>query len=643
MNRREFLFTAAATIALPTLAKAQAPAALQESPFLAARVQKGELPPIGDRIPRQPLVVDLPAAGRTVGKPGGEMTTLVGKARDIRYLSANAYTRLVGYDEKLRLLPDVLLAAENESGRTFTLRLREGHRWSDGHPFTAEDFRYFWEDIAKNKNLSPAGPPDFMLVDGKEPKFEVLDEHTVRYTWAKPNPRFLPTLAQPRDPFIYRPAHYLKQFHAKYGDAAALKTEAAKAKLKSWAALHNRRDAMFDNTNPELPTLFPWRIVNSGASARYVFERNPYYHRIDTAGQQLPYVDTVFADVASPSLFAAKSNAGEVDILARGLNMSDIPVLKQGEKAHAYKALLWRVARGSEVALYPNLTTKDPVWRALNRDVRYRRALSLAIDRHTINNSLLFGLGQEGNNTVREGSALFRPEYRTLWAGYDPAQASALFNEIGLPAGRGGIRTLPDGRQLEIVVEVDSDTGLAVDTLELVTEFWREVGVKLFIKPQERTILRNRAYAGNTVMVATAGLDNAIPTPEMIPDELAPIHQDVMCWPMWGQYAETRGKSGEPVDMPEPKKLLGLFQTWMSASDAATQAAAWQGMLQLHAENQWIIGTVAGALQPVVLRDGLVNLPRMALYSWEPTSMLGIYRIDEMFWDRPDKRLAQVK
>jgi peptide/nickel transport system substrate-binding protein len=449
-------------------------------------------------------------------------------------------------------------------------------------------------------------------------------------------------MAAPQDPFIYRPAHFLKNYHGKFADKDKLDQLVAKAKMRSWAPLHNRMDSMLENSNPELPTLFPWRAVPASSGARILFERNPYFHRIDTAGQQLPYVDQVIADVASASLFAAKSNAGEVDFLARGLVMNDIPVLKQGEEAQGYKTLLWRLARGSEVALYPNLTTVDPVWRQLNRDVRFRRALSLAIDRHTINNALLFGLGQEGNNTVREGSALFEPAYRSKWAQYDSAAAAKLLDDVGLAKGSGGIRNLPDGRPAEIVVEVDGDTGLAVDTLELITEFWREVGVKLFIKPQDRTILRNRAYEGQTVMVASQGLDNAIPTAEMVPAELAPVHQDNYAWPRWGQYIETKGTSGEPVDVPEAKKLLDAYAAWLNSADSGQKAAAWHAMLALHADNQWIIGTVAGALQPIVLRHGLANLPAEALYSWAPTSLLGVYRIDEIFWDRQDRRIAKA-
>lgn len=597
------------------------------------RIDECRADEIRNGLPDEPLVYDPREEGGEIGVRGGRVVTLAPRARDIRYLSTMAYTRLVGYDRNLDLRPDLLRAFEVEDGRRFTFRLRKGHRWSDGAPFTAEDFRYWWEDVALNAELNPAGPPAFMLAEGEPPVFEAVDETTLRYTWRRPNPRFLPALAGPRDALIYTPAHYMRPFHNRYAEAEELAERVTKAGVRSWAVLHNRYDGMGDDANPDMPTVYPWRVTNGAPASRFFFARNPYYHRVDPRGQQLPYVDEIVVDLASPGLFAAKANAGEVDLLSRGLVMGDIPVLKQGEKAHRYRTLMWPIARGSEVALYPNLTAADPAWRALNRDVRFRRGLSLGIDRNTLNNALFFGLGTEGNNTVREGSRLFEPRYRSRYAEYDPARASALLDEAGLAArGAGGVRKLPDGRILEIVVEVEGDLAVAVDALQLIEEFWRDIGVKLFVKPQDRTVLRNRSYSGLPVMIAAPGLDNAMPTEIMPPTGLAPVFQDNYAWAKWGQYVETGGKVGEVCDMEVPIRLLALYDSWLQQVEGEAKARIWHEMLALHADQQWTIGTVAGALQPIVLREGLRNLPEDAVYSWEPTAMVGVYRLDALFW-----------
>ncbi|HEV7874136.1 MAG TPA: ABC transporter substrate-binding protein, partial [Enterovirga sp.] len=413
--------------------------------------------------------------------------------------------------------------------------------------------------------------------------------------------------------------------------------------LRSWAGLHNRIDDMFDGTNPDIPTLQPWRPTTAAPASRFIFERNPFYHRVDTEGRQLPYIDRIVLDVGAAGLMAAKANSGDTDILFRGLTMADVPVLKEGERAKHYRTLLWPYARGSELALYPNLIVSDPVWRSLNRDLRFRKALSLGIDRRTLNNALLFGLGTEGNNTIVSESPLFQTEMRTTNAGYDPTEASRLLDQIGLTRRNGaGIRLLPDGRELEIIIETDGESGMAVDGLTLIAEFWREIGVKLFVKPQDRTVLRNRTYSGLSVMVAAQGLDLALPIAGMPPAELAPRRQDHYAWSKWGQYVETKGASGESCDIQEACRLLALYDAWMATVDEAEQARIWREMLMNHAENLWSIGTVAGALQPVVAKNGLRNIPDKAVYSWEPTSMLGVYRIDEFFWSKVPGREAGI-
>jgi len=604
---------------------------LVETETLAETHDVSALPPIEERVPREPLVYDIFPEGGGPGRHGGELHTIVTRKKDVRLVNVWGYARLVVFDRDLELKPDIVKSVDVERDRVFTFHLRPGHKWSDGHPFTAEDFRYYFEDVASNPELMPGGLPAFLLVDGKGPRFEVLDPLTVRYSWDKPNPGFLQNLAKARPPFIYRPAHFLKRWHERYGDPTFIAAEMERDKKRSWAAEHNLMDDMYGNEHPEMPTLQPW-VVQPGSGRRFTFVRNPYYHRVDRNGRQLPYVDRVVLDVADARLVAAKVHAGESDLQARGLSFADITVLKNGEAERQYQTLFWPDAKAARIALYPNLNIEDQGWRELFLDARFRHALSLGIDRQLINRVLFFGLATPSNNSVTPLSPLFRPQYRQAWTQYDPDLASALLDEIGLTKRRGdGIRLMADGRPLQIIVETDGESPEIVDALELVRETWREIGVDMMIKPSERDNIRRRANAGLLQMVADAGFDNGIPTADMPPDDFAPIVYENFIWPAWGEYFAHRGQKGKPVDYAPARRLVKLYKAWQRTTTTRERRRIWHQMLQIHANETFSIGIVADVFQPVVRSNYLRNVPLAGIYGWDPGAQFGLHRMDA-FW-----------
>lgn len=642
MRRRDFLAATGLGLLAPNAliagGEALLPATLPEVPALREAVAAGRLPPVAERLPREPLVVDLAAKGRETGRHGGTMQMFMSRPKDVRYMAAYGYARLVGYDHRYRLVPDILRAVEIAAeGSEITLVLRRGHRWSDGHPFTTEDLRYWWEDVALNPELSPSGPPVELLALGERPLVEILDEVTIRFRWPVPNPRFLPALARARPVYIYRPAHYMKRFHARYADPDALAAAVAEHKARNWAELHNRLDNLYGFDNPELPVLQPWVNTTEKNRQRYILERNPFFHRVDTAGQQLPYIDRVEIDIVSAGLIPAKVTLGEATLQVRGLGFSLAPVLKKNERAGGYRVHLWRSGAASEVALYPNLNFGDPVWRALFRDVRVRRALSLAISRKAINKVLFYGLAKERNVSALEESPFFDERNATAWAHFDLAGAARLLDAAGLARRNpAGLRLLPDGRPMEIIVETAGERREVEDTLELVASTWREAGIGLMVRALDRDILRNRAYAGRSMMVAWYGWNNGVPTADTEPSELAPVDQANFSWPRWGQHHQTKGAAGEPVDLPEAARLLELHEGWTLSGSEERRAAIWREMLAIHAEQVFCIGTVARAPVPAVAKRTLRNVPEEALYAWDPGAHLGIHRIDEFFLAPPE-------
>jgi peptide/nickel transport system substrate-binding protein len=620
--------------ALP-VAAATVPAP-KEGDFWRTEVERGDLPPVTERIPDAPLVVDLEAKGRRLGTPGGTLRTMVSRSKDVRQMVVYGYARLVGYDQDYNLVPDLLADYEVEEGRKFTLRLRPGHKWSDGAPFTSEDFRYYWQDIIGNPELTPTGPSELMMVNGNPPAVSFPDAHTVIYEWDAPNPYFLRALAQAAPPFIYRPAHYLKQFHADYADPAALQAAQREKRVRSWAALHNKMDEMYKYDNPQLPSLQPWINASGKVTSRALFVRNPYYHRIDMNGVQLPYIDVIEMNIVSGGLIAAKSNAGEVDLQARGLSFRDVSILKKGEEdGSGYRTFLWANGAASQIAIYPNLNFNDPVWRDVLRDVRVRRALSLAIDRRMINRALYFGLGKEGGMTVLSRSPFFEPGNLSAWALYNPDLANELLDDAGLAERTpDGIRLLPDGRPMEVVIETAGERQEVENALQIITDTWRDIGVALVMRPLDRDILRNRVNAGVTMAAVWYGWDNGLPQSFTSPEYLAPTQQEFFAWPKWGQYFQTHGEVGEAPDMPDAMELMDLTRAWERADTDTDRGAIWKRMLKIHADNVYGIGILAEAPQPVVVSDRLRNVPEIATWAWEPGAHFGVHRIDEFWFDR---------
>lgn len=581
--------------------------------------------------PIEPKVV---AGIEHLGQQGGELTTLIRRTKDVRLLYVYGYARLVGYTQDLSLEPDILKEIEIEDGRIFTFHLREGHKWSDGHPFTAEDFRFFWEDVANDPKLRPSGPPVQMLVDGQPPTVEVLDELTIRYSWSQANPYFVPALAAASTMFIYRPAHYLKQFHEAYVDAAALDKLVADDNARDWAQLFGRRDTINKWTNPDLPTLQPWMQTTAMPTERFIAVRNPYFHRVDEAGTQLPYLDRVILEVVDKKLIPIKTGGGETDLQARGLFFKDVTFLKENEEQSGLETKLWRIARGAHLALYPNLNANDAVWRDLFRDLRFRKALSYGIDRDEISNYLFFGLATPANNTVLEDSPVYDPSLANACLDGGLDEANALLDEIGLTERNDdGLRLLPDGRPAQFIVETAGEDTEQVDVLELISFKWRQLGIEIQTRPSEREALRNRMFSGEALMTIWGGHDNGVPTANMPPEDFAPTKQIHAQWPKWGQYFETKGQAGEAPDMAEAEQLMTLFGAWQNANGADEQAEIWSKMLQLYASQCYTLGTVGNVLQPVSVRQGLMNVPNDVVFNWEPHGQLGIYRPDTFWWN----------
>ncbi|MBH68290.1 MAG: peptide ABC transporter substrate-binding protein [Rhodospirillaceae bacterium] len=606
-----------------------------DAPSLRNEVLSGKLPPVDKRLPFKPRILDFKSKNLVIGKYGGSIRMLMARAKDARQMTVYGYSRLIVYEPNtFTFEADILSSFDVEDGRRFTFSLRPGHKWSDGHPLTSEDFRYWWEEIATNPNLSPVGPPKVMTVEGRLPIFEVIDQHKIRYTWHKPNPDFLPRLAGASPLYIYRPAHYMRQFHNKYASPKLIEKKVAQAKQRNWAALHNKMDNLYRNDNVDLPVLQPWICVSKPSASRLIFRRNPYFHRVDPIGQQLPYADSFVFTIANNKLIPAKVGTGEADLQARYLRFDDYTFLKKGEERSSFSTHLWKTAKGAHLALFPNLNVNDPVMRQILRDVRFRRALSLAVNRHEINQVIYYGLAIGGNNTVLPQSPLYRPKYREAWSKFNLEKANLLLDEIGLrDRDNRGIRLLPNGVPLDLIIETAGESTEQTDILELVHDSWLRIGVKVYTKPSQRNVFRNRIFSGETAMSIWSGVENGIITENSSPAEFAPTTQQSLQWPKWGQYFETSGKAGEKPDEKEAIELMQLYRKWQDSKTQAERRMIWHRILNISSDQVYSIGLVAGVLQPIVVANSLRNVPAKAIYNWNPGAHFGIYNPDTFWFD----------
>ena len=573
--------------------------------------------------PEEPRVIEFAPLGKEIGRPGGRLTTLIRGGRDPRALSVLGYARLVGYTPDGVLVPDIAKDVAVEEGRIFTFILRRGHRWSDGAPFTSEDFRFWWEEMATDPVLSPGGPPQAMLVNGTLPSVTVPDAWTVRFAWPAPNPAFLPELAAPAPLYIYRPAHYLKPFLPPEGEVSP-----------DQAREISRRDRPYTADNPDLPTLEPWVGLSRPPAEQWIGRRNPHFHRVDPNGRQLPYIDEIVLIPVEGGLIAPRTASGATMLQAIGLSLNDVPILQASTETGGFDVRLWPSGRGAQLAIYPNLNAADPQIRRLMRDRAVRQALSLAVDRAEINETLYAGLADQGADTVQPGSPLYKPAYRAAFAAYDPDRASALLDGAGLALGPNGMRRLPDGEPLVLTIGTGDTDPAEPDVIALIRDHWRRIGIDLRHRPLARRAFRDRVEDGSLPLSMFYGLAAGLATASMSPSGLVPYDGSHGAWPQWGLHVGSQGRRGEAPDTDAARALLAGFARWSAAADEPTKVEAWHALLEIHAREVFSIGVVGIVPQPVTVAKILRNVPVSAPFAWTPTAYFGAFLADT-FWIEP--------
>ncbi len=334
------------------------------------------------------------------------------------------------------------------------------------------------------------------------------------------------------------PAAYLKQFSSQISDAGKLAELVAQNRVEDWVALHQKMSRVVRPENPALPTLDPWCNRTEPPSGQFISSAILTFIAWMRKASNCHTSDRVVLDVSSPGLISAKAGKAKAILQVTNLDFADYTFLKSAEQRYPITVDLWKRTQGSRMALIPNLNCKDPVWRGLFQDVRVRRALFAGDDREEINKAVFYGLGQKSANAILPDSPLYREEYRLAWADLNLDKANALLDEVGLTKRNwDGIRLLPDGRPMTIIVESSGENAFENDVLELVNDHWLEIGVKIFIHISQRELLRRRVKGGDTIMTVGPGLDKRRSDARHVAPRTGPHQCDQLQWPLWGLYA----------------------------------------------------------------------------------------------------------
>jgi len=599
---------------------------LNESPMLRIRTAAGEIPPLKQRLPEEPQIIE---PIEEIGQYGGVMQLVAVSYLSYTLEQTNERIGTLTLDGK-KIIPNVAKGWKlSEDYKTYTLYLRKGMKWSDGKPFTADDVLFWYEDIILNDELTPIKPEEW--TPGGEPmKVRKVDDYTVRFEFSAPYPTIIETTAYQLCAY---PKHYLKKYHIKYNPNA---DKIAKEERYDhwWQAFQwHSADPTLGEGGEDLnrPTVRPWVLKKVDAAHNRYYERNPYYWKMDTAGNQLPYIDEVaLLDVATSEVVALKAMGGEATTAELGLDFSDYPVYKKNEGEGDYKICLYKPTEtGSALSYAFNYTHKDPVLKKIFNDIRFRQATSLAINREEINRTVFFGKTSPYMASVPPNWTGFEDWMRTYYTEYDPQKANALLDEMGLKWDKDHqYRLRPDGETLHILIEYCLQWMGAYPTkvLELIKEYWAKVGIKVTTKQVTEHLNFERMSANEHDLCPwnTDGAGEMLARANYPLRLMPPWHWDGidMGGPEWRKWHNTNGKEGEePPD--EIKRIFNLVGEWLATprTEEEKYRKLTNELITLNVKGLYLIGTVRAVPWPVIIRNDLRNAVReggLWLYSTRP-------------------------
>jgi len=598
----------------------------QQSPVLDELVASGELPPLKERLPKEPVVMEGPDG---IGKYGGTWIRFANTELDI---SVTLNSRLAGpylcrwSPLGYPIVPHVAKAVVPSADRkVWTIYLRPGMRWSNGDPYSADDIMYWWNEEVLNPQMANGTVGDWLTRGGALPKFEKVDDYTVRVTFAEPNALFQEVCAS-RLEMSGLPSHYLRQYHPDpaIGNAAIIKRDMIAFKQANPRALYAYMKRW---QNPDLPSIWPWIYRTERPTPPQVFVRNPYYFAVDAAGNQLPYIDRLQFEVKDQEMMTIAVANGQATMQDRNLDFSDYTEFMSRRESAGTRVLHWYPATRQNWVINPNSNRKvfsgDNVTRqkaALLEDKRFRQALSIAINRPEIIKAEYFGVGTPSQVSPGDMSPFDNPDLAQRYTQFDPATANRMLDELGLTQrDYEGFRTFPDGTRMTFFLDYTSFTGPG--PAQFVVDDWKAVGVRVTPRMLSRLLFYNNKGSCDFDFCVWSSESDFVPL--LMPRLFVTLNSESFYATAWGRWFYHGGLNGDPRAVypgaiePPPgspmRKALELYQKAIRTVDQAGQIALFRKIEDIATENLWTIGISTAPPVLVVVDKHLKNVPEHAL------------------------------
>jgi peptide/nickel transport system substrate-binding protein len=587
----------------------------KEAPMLTKLVSAGTLKPVAERMPvKEDIMVEK--VTEEIGKYGGDWKMPWSGPNDRWAVGMPTEEALFRFNKDGSAVePNVAKGFDvNKDSTEFTIYLRKGMKWSDGMPFTADDVLFYWEHMLTKETFGKKIYDAYYSVDpvtGEKALAKVtkVDDYTFKVTHKYPSVMFLERVAIDNK-WFFAPAHFQKTILPEFvGQEKALEI------AKKWGFEDVKSFLVATGyyywINPQIPTLRAWVAKNDPNSDQFIMERNPYFWKVDSEGNQLPYMDRIVATkVQDPAQRLLGTLAGDYNLL--NFDFKDFTVLKENEKKAGFQVLSWTSPSWSSAGIQLNQTTPDPNLRKLFQDIRFREALSVAVDRKEISEIVTNGLGAPVQASVPEGLVGFQKGWSDQWSKYDVKRANQLLDELGLTKrDKNNFRLNADGSDLTIT-DIEGSTSSAT-FLELVKKYYQAVGIKMDVKVVDQGTQQELKYS-NKIPATTENI--SLVNVAFRPDTLVPLRVLTPWFGHYGLYTSSNGKEGVK---PEGDVAL-ILDYWnkIKSSTSKEEINKWGNeIIKLHQKNQWVIGYAGPTPTLVVASNKLGNVPKNLVNSDE--------------------------